>query len=62
MGNLIRYLVWDFWTDKVGCYAVYERKEDGKLFFSGVLKEEPKLIEQKKKVNWFKKVFKRKEK
>ena len=62
MADLTRYLVWDFWTDKLGCYAVYERQEDGKLFFSGVLKEKPKLLEQKKKVSWFKKVFKRKDK
>ena len=68
MGNLIRYLVWDFWTDKLGCYAVYERQEDGKLFFSGILKEEEiKLLEDKKlrkRLFWrfIKKLFKRKDK
>ena len=62
MENSVRYLVWDFWTDTKGCYAVYEKKGEGKLYFSEVLKEEPKLLEQKKKVNWFKKLLKRKDK
>jgi len=62
MADLTRYLVWDFWTDKIGCYAIYEKQGSGKLYYSEVLKEEPKLLEQKKKVNWFKKLLKRKDK
>ncbi len=62
MSNLAYYLVWDFWTDKENCYAIYEKQGEGKLYFSGVKKSEPKLLEQKKKVNWFKKLLKRKDK
>jgi hypothetical protein len=62
MANLAHYKVWDFWTDSKGCYAVYEKQEEGKLYFSEVLKEEQKLLEQKKKKSWFKKTKKRKDK
>ena len=65
MGNLIRYLVWDFWTDKDMCYAVVEKEE--KLYFSEVKKETIKLLEDKKlrkRLFWrfIKKLFKRKDK
>ena len=62
MSNLAYYLVWDFWTDNENCYAIYEKQGEGKLYFSGVKKSEPKLLEQKKKVNWFEKLLKRKDK
>jgi hypothetical protein len=69
MANLTRYLVWDFWTDTKGCYAVYEKQGEGKLYFSEVLKEkeEIKLLEDKKLrkrlfLRFIKKLFKRKDK
>jgi len=65
MADLTRYLVWDFWTDKLGCYAVVEKEE--KLYFSEVKKETIKLLEDKKlrkRLFWrfIKKLFKRKDK
>ena len=62
MANSVHYKVWDFWSNTEGCYAIYEKQGEGKLYFSGVKKSEPKLLEQKKKVNWFRKLLKRKDK
>ena len=42
MADLTRYLVWDFWTDKLGCYAVVKKEE--KLYFSEVKKDTIKLL------------------
>ena len=62
MSNIPIYIVWDFWTDEDKCYGIYEKDE--KLYYSEEKKVEPKLLEQKPKeeINWFKKLFKRKEK
>ncbi len=66
MANSVHYKVWDFWSNTEGCYAIYEKQEEGKLYYSEVLKEEPKLLEQqpekKKSKGFFKKIFKRKDK
>jgi len=70
MGNVPVYVVWDFWSDKEGCYAIYEKEEEKKLYFSEVTKEESeeiKLLEDKKlrkRLFWrfIKKLFKRKDK
>ena len=45
MENSVRYLVWDFWTDTKGYYAVYEKQGEGKLYFSEVLKEKEEVGE-----------------
>lgn len=67
MKDLAHYLVWDFWSDSEVCYAIYEIKEEEKLYFSVVLTEEIKLLEDKKlrkRLFWrfIKKLFKRKDK
>jgi hypothetical protein len=57
------YLVWDYWFNNNTYYAIYEKELDGKLYFSEAKaeeKEKPKLLENKKKLNWFIKLLKRK--
>jgi hypothetical protein len=54
------YLVWDYWFNNNTYYAIYEKEVDGKLYFSEAKAEKPKLLENKKKLNWFIKLLKRK--
>jgi len=61
------YVIWDFWTDKDKCYAVYEKETEGKLYFTEAPKAKIKLLEQqtkksKKFMGFIKKMFKRKDK
>jgi len=67
MGNIPVYVVWDFWTDKDKCYAVYEKEAEGKLYFTEAPKSKPKILElpikkNKKFMGFIKKMFKRKDK
>ena len=67
MKKIPTYIIWDFWSDKDYCYAIYEKDTDGKLYFTGeVKKQEPKLLEKKLKktkfMGFLKNLFKRKDK